>query len=213
MPEWDAEVTVDDLLVRSLLSEQFPELDARSARLLGEGWDNSGMGRRGSVGVPLSAASDRDPRSRARDLGAPAPRSVASCSHPRAPVRRHTERTLSMAVLRCTPSCRPRASGRRPRRRGSRRALGAELGRFLRALHDVELDVDLPVDPIRRADMPFRVAKTRDKLAALRDWTTPIKYAGSSRRRSDCHRARLVSSRTETSICGISSSTKDGSPG
>ena len=41
MPEWDAEVTVDGVLVRSLLSEQFPELDARSARLLGEGWDNS----------------------------------------------------------------------------------------------------------------------------------------------------------------------------
>ncbi|MCI0636004.1 MAG: phosphotransferase, partial [Actinobacteria bacterium] len=41
MPEWDAEVAVDEALVRALLAEQFPELDSRSARLLGEGWDNS----------------------------------------------------------------------------------------------------------------------------------------------------------------------------
>jgi hypothetical protein len=41
VPEWDAEVAIDDVLVRALLAEQFPELDAASARLLGEGWDNS----------------------------------------------------------------------------------------------------------------------------------------------------------------------------
>jgi aminoglycoside phosphotransferase (APT) family kinase protein len=41
MPEWDAEAVIDDALVRALLTEQFPELDAASARLLGEGWDNS----------------------------------------------------------------------------------------------------------------------------------------------------------------------------
>ena len=41
MAEWDAEVVVDESTVRALLAEQFPELDAASARLLGEGWDNS----------------------------------------------------------------------------------------------------------------------------------------------------------------------------
>ena len=41
MPEWDAEVEVDGTLVRALLAEQFPELDADSARRHGEGWDNS----------------------------------------------------------------------------------------------------------------------------------------------------------------------------
>ena len=41
MPEWDADIVVDEALVRALLAEQFPELDASSARLLGEGWDNS----------------------------------------------------------------------------------------------------------------------------------------------------------------------------
>ena len=41
MPEWDADVDVDAGLVHALLGEQFPELDASSARLLAEGWDNA----------------------------------------------------------------------------------------------------------------------------------------------------------------------------
>ena len=41
MPAWDAEVAIDEALVRALLAEQFPELDAGSARLLAEGWDYS----------------------------------------------------------------------------------------------------------------------------------------------------------------------------
>jgi len=41
MPEWDADVAIDRDLVRALLEEQFPQLDASSARLLAEGWDNS----------------------------------------------------------------------------------------------------------------------------------------------------------------------------
>ncbi len=41
MPEWEAEIAIDEGLVRALLSDQFPELDAASARPLAEGWDNS----------------------------------------------------------------------------------------------------------------------------------------------------------------------------
>ena len=41
MPDWDAEVSIDAAVVDALLSEQFPQLDASSARLLGEGWDNA----------------------------------------------------------------------------------------------------------------------------------------------------------------------------
>ena len=41
MPEWDADIVVDETLVRALIAEQFPELDVDSARPLGEGWDNS----------------------------------------------------------------------------------------------------------------------------------------------------------------------------
>jgi aminoglycoside phosphotransferase (APT) family kinase protein len=39
--EWSAEVTVDAELAQQLIREQFPEVDAQSIRLLGEGWDNT----------------------------------------------------------------------------------------------------------------------------------------------------------------------------
>lgn len=41
MAEWTAEVTVGEELARRLIGEQFPDLAARSARLLAEGWDNT----------------------------------------------------------------------------------------------------------------------------------------------------------------------------
>jgi aminoglycoside phosphotransferase (APT) family kinase protein len=41
MREWSAEVTVGRELARGLIREQFPQLELRSLRLLGEGWDNT----------------------------------------------------------------------------------------------------------------------------------------------------------------------------
>ena len=41
MPEWDPDITIDEALVRTLLAEQFPQLDATSVRPLGVGWDNA----------------------------------------------------------------------------------------------------------------------------------------------------------------------------
>jgi aminoglycoside phosphotransferase (APT) family kinase protein len=50
------------------------------------------------------------------------------------------------------------------------------MGEFLSALHHTTLDTDLPADPVRRADMSFRVPKTRDRLAELEQlgiWQAP----------------------------------------
>ena len=41
VPQWDPERTVDEVLARTLLAEQFPELAALPVRLLGTGWDNT----------------------------------------------------------------------------------------------------------------------------------------------------------------------------
>lgn len=58
----------------------------------------------------------------------------------------------------------------------ARVGLGGPLGEFLRALHSFALDAELPVDPVRRADMAFRVPKTRERLAELERlglWSAP----------------------------------------
>ena len=57
-----------------------------------------------------------------------------------------------------------------------RTALGRPLGEFLRTLHHTRLDVDLPLDPVRRADMTLRVPKTRERMAELEQlglWRAP----------------------------------------
>jgi hypothetical protein len=41
MPEWDAEVEVDETLARALIGDTYPGLNTESLRLLGVGWDNT----------------------------------------------------------------------------------------------------------------------------------------------------------------------------
>jgi aminoglycoside phosphotransferase (APT) family kinase protein len=54
--------------------------------------------------------------------------------------------------------------------------VGLELARFLRTLHSLELDAELPTDQNGRADMPRRAALAREELAELEQlglWTAP----------------------------------------
>ncbi len=58
----------------------------------------------------------------------------------------------------------------------ARAALARPLAEFLRTLHGTKLDAELPVDPVRRADMTLRVPKTRERLAELEQlglWQAP----------------------------------------
>ncbi len=172
MPEWDAEVAVDEALVRSLLGEQFPELDASSARLLGEGWDNS-------VWAVEDRWAFRFPRRRIAIPGvereiAVLPRVAPLLSVP-----------IPVPMFVGEPGGRfpwpffgaPLLRGAEPADAGltedERVELGAELGAILRALHaqetldSVDPDRTLPVDFNRRADMPVRVSRVRDRLLDL----------------------------------------------
>jgi aminoglycoside phosphotransferase (APT) family kinase protein len=55
--------------------------------------------------------------------------------------------------------------------------LAPQLGDFLRRLHETRIP-SLPVDVVRRADMPSRVPRTREELAALAPlWTPPAGVA------------------------------------
>ncbi|HET8587876.1 MAG TPA: phosphotransferase [Candidatus Limnocylindria bacterium] len=179
MPEWDAEVVVDETLARALLDEQFPALPVRSLRKLAEGWDNT-------VWLANEAIVFRFPR-----------RLIAIAG-----VEREIQMLPELAPLLPSPVPQPVFVGRRtdafawpffgaPLLPGceladagltdaGRAALAAPLGRFLRVLHAPELverfGDRLPTDPNRRADMTRRVPMTRQRLDELRQrglWDAP----------------------------------------
>ena len=172
MAEWDADVAIDEKLVRALVAEQFPELEARSVRLLGEGFDNAvwlideewafRFPRR-AIAVPLVtrelAVLTRLAPLVPVAIPAPAFVGIESVRFPRPFFGHRILRGIELAEARLTDSERSR--------------LGTEIGRFLRALHApatreaVDAERALPVDPNRRADMPFRVQKTRERLDVL----------------------------------------------
>lgn len=163
MAQWDADVTIDDELVRALLAEQFPQLDASSARHLGEGWDNS-------VWVVEERWAFRFPR---REIAIPG-------------VRREIELLPRLATRLPVPIPDPRFVGTASDRFGwpffgapllagdeaaeadlgndDRIAVGADLGRFLRVLHAIELDASLPVDPLGRGDVTRQVAMAEEQF-------------------------------------------------
>jgi aminoglycoside phosphotransferase (APT) family kinase protein len=169
MTEWEAEVTVDEALVRALLAEQARGVPVDRIRLLGEGWDNAvwlvderfvfRFPRRG-LAIPglerelrvLPALASRLP------LPIPSPvyvgRPSARFPWPFYGARYLPGRELSAVAL-----------------AGSRVRFGRVLGAFLNALHApdllAELSAGLPEDVNRRSDMAFRVPRTHARLEAL----------------------------------------------
>jgi aminoglycoside phosphotransferase (APT) family kinase protein len=176
MPEWEPDVAIDRALVRALLREQFPQLSADSARLVGQGFDNS-------VWVVDEEWAFRFPHRAvavhlvARELAAlprlapflpvpiPIPAFIGGESElfPRPFFGHRLLAGVEPAEARLTNAERER--------------VGRDLGRFLRALHApatraaVDLERALPLDPNRRADMAVRVPKAREGLEALSDLT------------------------------------------
>ncbi|MDT7578646.1 MAG: hypothetical protein QOH17_4979 [Pseudonocardiales bacterium] len=172
MREWSAEQVVDDELARSLIAAQFPELLPAALRPLGEGWDST-------VWLLGEQWVFRFPRREMVIPGLLREMTALGWLASRLPL------PVPVAVHRGEPSAAfgwPWAGSRfLPGRElaeaaatdGQRIEHGRALGRFLRALHDIdpaEVVVGgelLPVDPVRRADMPHRVAGVARRMAAL----------------------------------------------
>jgi aminoglycoside phosphotransferase (APT) family kinase protein len=173
--EWAAEVTVDATLARRLIGDQFPDLEPASLRLIGEGWDTTvwlvddawvfRFPRRSYPVAGLENEIAHLPRLAPRlPLPIPVPtfvgRPSAEFHWPFYGAPFLPGRELADAALAAE----------------ERMALARPLGEFLRALHAVDLDAELPVDPVRRADMSFRVPKTIERfveLARLGLWKAP----------------------------------------
>jgi aminoglycoside phosphotransferase (APT) family kinase protein len=185
MQEWRPEVVVDAGWARRLIRTQFPEVEAGSLRLLGEGWDNTvwlvderwvfRFPRR-EVVIPgferelavLPRLAERLP------LPVPAPvfhgRPADGFPWPFSGAALLPGREVAVADL--TDADRVREA--------------LPLARFLRALHALEPgDVGgdgslLAVDANSRADMPTRVGLTADRLAEaerLGVWRAPDSVA------------------------------------
>lgn len=166
---------MDEGLARRLIGEQFPEVERRSFRLLGEGWDNT-------VWLVDEEWVFRFPR---RAMVIPGLENEMRFLPHLAPL---LPLPIPVPTLLGEPSAAfgwpfhgaPFLPGRELAEAAlddeARVRLGRPIGEFLRALHSLGLDAELPVDPVRRADMSFRVPKTRERLAQLADeglWIAP----------------------------------------
>jgi aminoglycoside phosphotransferase (APT) family kinase protein len=173
--EWSAEVTVEAELATRLIREQFPDVELRSIDLLGEGWDNTmwlvdeewvfRFPRRSSVISGIENELSVLPRlAPLLPLSVPVPAFVGQPSDrfpwPFYGCRLLPGRELADAGL----------------DDASRTRLARPLAVFLRTLHAVELDVEVPVDPVGRADMARRVPRAReylDQVVSLGLWRPP----------------------------------------
>ena len=159
-----AEVTVDNRLVQTLLTEQHPDLANLPLTQVGEGWDNVlfRLGEDLAVRLPRRAASapmiEHEQRwlpELARRLPLPVP----------TPVRRGRPGAgfpWSWSVVRWLPGVTAVAELRNPQ------TVAASLGRFLRALHQPAPE-DAPRSPFRSIPLDARTSRLHEHLDQLRD--------------------------------------------
>lgn len=175
MSEWAADVTVDADLARRLIGDQFAEVTLGSLRQLGEGWDASAW-------LVDDEWIFRFPR---REYAVPGFETEMAVLPSLAPL-------LPLPIPIPTFLGRPSDAFKWPfygapflpgreladarLDEDGRARLAAPLAHFLRTLHSLELDCELPVDPVRRADMEYRVPRTRERLEELGQlelWSPP----------------------------------------
>jgi aminoglycoside phosphotransferase (APT) family kinase protein len=164
--EWAPERVVDEKLARRLIRAQFPELEPATLELLGEGWDTT-------VWLVDGRWTFRFPRRKATLPGIRNEIELLSGLAERLPL------PIPVPTLIGEPSKAfewpfygaPFLPGRELADAGlddaARVALARPFGEFLRTLHTLELNADLPVDPVRRSDVSFRVPKGREFLARV----------------------------------------------
>jgi aminoglycoside phosphotransferase (APT) family kinase protein len=170
---WQPEIVVDEALARRLLLAQFPQLGGEPLRLLANGWDYTvwAVSERYAFRFPrrvvVFPGTEREiavlPKlAPLLPLAVPAPVFVGR------PTDDYPWPFFGSALL---PG--REATGLDER---SRLEVALQLAEFLRTLHALELDVELPIDVNGRADMSRRVPMTAellDELKRLGLWQEP----------------------------------------
>jgi aminoglycoside phosphotransferase (APT) family kinase protein len=180
VPEWDAEIVVDERLARRLIG-QFRELTVHSLRPLAEGWDNTVWLADGRwvFRFPARAAAVAGVEREMAILPLLSPLLPHAIPVPAflgEPADGYPWRFFGSELVPGREACDVGLGDE------ARIQIARELGVFLRRLHSAEVSatVDgsavLPVDPNGRTHMAVRVAKVRAQLAAverLRLWRVP----------------------------------------
>ncbi len=172
MAVWEPEIVVDEPLARRLLA-QFPELGSEALRLLVSGWDYTvwAVGERYAFRFPRRAigisGTEREiavlpELAPILPIAVPAPLFVGQ------PADEYPWPFFGSALL----------AGREATglEEEARLEVALQLAGFLRTLHSLELDAELPVDVNGRADMSRRVPMTLellDELERLGLWKEP----------------------------------------
>jgi aminoglycoside phosphotransferase (APT) family kinase protein len=178
MPVWTAEIEIDEWLVRGLLA-QFG-LDGARLRKLAEGWDNSVwvVDERYAFRFPHRAVAipllERElavlPKlAPLLPLPIPGPAFVGE------PTTLYPWPFFGAALI---PGV---EAGVAELDDQARLRVALELAGFLRALHAIELEEPLPLDPNGRTDMPKRAGLARDDLRELEQlglWRAPPELSG-----------------------------------
>jgi aminoglycoside phosphotransferase (APT) family kinase protein len=168
MPEWDAEIEVDEALARELIGERYPELDVESLRRLGVGWDNTVWATRDGVAFrfprrELALAGIAREISVLPLIAPHLPCAIPDAAYPGAPSPRFPWPWFGSRVI----------GGREVSERRlddvARGRLAQDLCAFLGCLHGLSVPGTdaLPLDPMGRADMTVRVPRTRAALDEL----------------------------------------------
>jgi aminoglycoside phosphotransferase (APT) family kinase protein len=176
VPEWSAEVVVDEALARRLLG-QFPELAVDSLELVAEGWDNA-------VWLVDGSWAFRFPRRAMAIPGVEREIAVLPRLAPVLPLPIPVPAFVGRPAHRYpwpffgAPFLAGREAADAALSDSARAAVAGPLGSFLRALHaaDDDLARTLPADPMGRADMAERVPRTRERLEELAEarlWQAP----------------------------------------
>ncbi len=168
MPEWDAEIEVDEALARQLIRDSYPELGAETLQRLGVGWDNT-------VWVTSDGVAFRFPRRKLALAGITREMRLLPQIAPHLPCAvPDAAYPGSASPLFPWPWFGSRlVAGREISERAlddvARGRLADDLGSFLGRLHKLsppDLET-LPIDPMGRADMTIRIPRARAALADL----------------------------------------------
>jgi len=172
LPPWTAEFEVSPQLAAHLIAEQFPQLAPVRVEPLGIGFDNVALlvNDRYVFRFPRRTLGATLLESEFKLMPAIAPLLPLAVSNPVFVGSPSEQFRWSFAGYECIPGRELYRANIPP---SPRHGLAVALGQFMRCLHSIPAELALQhgagTDTLRRLDVPYRAAQTREKLEYIRE--------------------------------------------